>query len=155
MSNKIVSIYVWRGKAYFPAHGQFRSGIYAIMEPVNIVELELGALVTAAREVIAREVVDLPDILKDEVRKHPDPLLKAAKARSWKELAATGASYGISWTDRQTFVSMSYRDKQGRWLNDPAKTRILPLDTPLENIITMILADIYTRPEVFETEPTK
>lgn len=148
MPNDTVSIYAWRGKAYLPAHGQCKSGIYVVMEPVYVAELDLDALVAATRDIMATEIVSLPDFTRDEWRKRPDTLLKATKAHSWKELARTGATYGIDWTEQRIHVDMSYRDKQGRWQNDPAKVRILPPDTPLEDVISVILADIRTRPEV-------
>ncbi len=155
MQRKKVTICVWHGKAYLPRHGQFPSGIYAFIEPVNAVDLTLNSLVSAAEAVLMSDVVHLPEVTAEEWRKRADPILKATKARSWKELARSGASYSIYWTEQQICVDMSYRDKQGRWQNDPAKVRIFPLDTSLEDVIAVVLADIRTRPEVFETTPTK
>lgn len=150
MITKIVSPCAWRGKAYFPALGRFPSGIYADIEPVYVAELELDSLISAAEKIIALGIYQLPEVTAEEWRKRSSPLLKATKARSWKELARTGASYGISWTEQDIRVDMSYRDKQGRWQNDPTKVRIFPLDTPLKDVMTVILADIQTRPEVWE-----
>jgi hypothetical protein len=148
MLNKSVGIVVWRGKAYFPAPGRFPSGIYADIEPVYVAELELGDLIAAAEKIIALGISQLPEVTVEEWRKRSDPILKATQASSWKELARTGASYGIGWTDQRVRVDMSYRDKQGRWQNDPAKVRIFPPDTPLADVIAVVLADIRTRPEV-------
>ena len=151
MQRRKVTICIWHGKAYLPHHGQFPSGIFAFIEPVCAAELTLSSLVSAAEAVMMSEIVSLPEVTAEEWRKRSDPLLKATKARSWKELARSGASYSINWIEHQTYVDMSYRDKQGRWQNDPAKVRIFPPDTPLADIIAVILADIRTRPEVFET----
>jgi hypothetical protein len=49
-------------------------------------------------------------------------------------------------------VDISYRDKQGRWQNDPAKVRTFPLDTPLEDVLAVILEDIRSRPELLSAE---
>jgi len=153
MLNNSVGIVVWRGKAYFPAQGRFPSGIYADMEPVYVAELESGAFVAAAEKILALGISQLPEVTAEEWRKRSDPILKATKARSWRELGRTGVSYGIDWTDEHVRIDMSYRDKQGRWQNDPAKVRILPPDTPLEDIIGVILADIRTRPEALDPAP--
>jgi hypothetical protein len=155
MLNNSVGIVVWRGKAYFPAQGRFPSGIYADIEPVYVAEPESGDLIAAAEKILALGISHLPEVTAEEWRKRSDPILKVTKARSWKELGRTGASYGIAWTDQHIRVDMSFRDKQGRWQNDPAKVCILPSDTPLEDIIGVILADIRTRPEVLEPAPTR
>lgn len=154
MLNNSVGIVVWRSKAYFPCQGRFPSGIYADIEPVYAAELELGDFITTAQRVMARGISELPEVTAEEWRKRPDPILKATKARSWKELARAGASYGVDWTDQHVRVDMSYRDKQGRWQNDPAKVRMFPLDTPLEDVLAVILEDIRSRPELQATEKT-
>lgn len=74
--------------------------------------------------------------------------LAATKARSWKELGRHGTSYSIHQINNVIRVDMSYTDKKGRWQNDPKKVHILAKDTPLEEIVEIILADIHTRPEV-------
>jgi len=155
MLDKSVDIVVWRGKAYCPALGRFPSGIYAAIEPVYEAELELDSLIAAAEKILALGISHLPEVTAEEWRKRKSPILKATKARSWRELGRTGASYGISWTEQHIRVDMSYRDKQGRWQNDPAKVRIFPLDTPLEDVMAVILADIRTRPEVWEAVTSK
>jgi len=45
---------------------------------------------------------------------------------------------------------MSRLDKQGRWEWDPAKTRTFPADTPLPDIIAVILEDMRSRPELWQ-----
>jgi hypothetical protein len=117
--------------------------------------VDVGSLKSAVENVLAFGHPLLPNPTQEEVKKLRSPLLSATKARSWKELAQTGASYGIDWTDQRIRVDMSYRDKQGRWQNDPAKVRLFPLETALEDVLAVILADIHTRPEVFETTPTR
>ena len=155
MLDKSVDIVVWRGKAYFPALGRFPSGIYTAIEPVYVAELKSNELIIAAEKIIALGISPVPEVTVEEWRKRSDPILKATRARSWRRLGQMGASYGISWTEQHIRVDMSYRDKQGRWQNDPAKVRIFPLDMPLEEIIAVILADIQTRPEVWEAVTLK
>lgn len=147
-----ITICVWRGKAYLPSHGQFPSGIYALVEPVHVAEHTIESLMSASKAILASDITSLPEVTAEEWRKRSDPLLRATKARSWKELARTGALYTVNWTGDQIVVDMSSRDKQGRWQNDPAKVRTFPLDTPLEDVLAVILQDIHSRSELQATE---
>lgn len=117
------------------------------MEPVYVTDVNVEGLKAAIEKVLAVGHPLLPNPTQEEVKRLKSPLLLATKARSWKELAQTGVSYGIEWTEQHIRVDMSYQDKLGRWQNDPAKVRIFPPDTPLEDVIAVILADVRTRPK--------
>lgn len=155
MIRRSVNLVVWNGKAYLPCQARIEAGMWMDIEPVYVADVDVGSLKSAVENVLAFGHPLLPNPTQEEVKKLRSPLLSATKARSWKELAQTGASYGIDWTDQRIRVDMSYRDKQGRWQNDPAKVRLFPLETALEDVLAVILADIHTRPEVFETTPTR
>lgn len=148
MNLRLVDIYVWRGKAYLPVLARLESGVFLIIEPVYTAELNVEALLSAVKKVLAAGHPYRPDPTREEMRRRKDPLLAATKARNWKELARTGASYGITWTDKEIRVDMSRLDKRGRWEWDPTKTRIFSLDTPLPDIIAVILEDIQSRSEL-------
>jgi len=147
-----LTICVWRGKAYLPGHGRFPSGIYALVEPIHVADLTIESLTSASEAILASDITSLPEVTPEEWRKRSDPLLKATKARSWKELARVGALYTVNWIVDQIVVDMSYRDKQGRWQNDPTKVRTFPLDTSLEDVLAVILKDIRSRPELHAGE---
>lgn len=148
MIEQNVDLIVWRNKAYFPALGKFPSGIYAAIEPVYVSELEVDAMVIAAKQVLTLGITQLSEVTSDEWRKRSDPILAATRARNWKELGRTGLSYGISWSEQQTRIDMSLRDKQGRWQNDPARAQNLPPNTALEDIMRIILVDVHSHPEL-------
>ena len=84
------------------------------------------------------------------MQQRKDPVLTTTGARSWKELAKTGAAYTIDWTDKEIRVDMSRLDKKGRWEYDPEKTCTFPPDTPLDQIIAIIMEDIRSRPAVWQ-----
>lgn len=155
MNRRSVNLVVWHGKAYLPCQARIEAGMWMDIEPVYVADVDVGSLKLAVENVLAFGHPLFPNPTQEEIKKLRSPLLSATKARSWKELAQTGASYGIDWTDKHIRVDMSYRDKQGRWQNDPAKVRLFPPETALEDVIAVILADIHTRPEVFETAPTR
>ena len=72
-------------------------------------------------------------------------MLTATGTKSWKELARLGNSYSLSWSNKGTLLEMSRLNKQGRWEYDPFKTKRLPLDTPYNDLIQIILDDYHSR----------
>lgn len=145
---RVVSIYVWHGKAYLPVQAQFESGVFVAIEPVYTANLNAEDLLAAVKMVLAAGHPRLPNPTREEMQQRKDPVLAATKARSWKELARTGAAYTTDWTDKEIRVDMSRLDKKGRWEYDPEKMRTFPPDTPLQDIVAVILEDIQSRPEV-------
>jgi len=152
MNQRSVSIVIWQGKAYLPCQARIEAGMWMDVEPVYVSEIELGSLKMVVEKVLSFGHPLLPNPTQEDVKRIKSPLLAATKARSWKDLARAGASYGMSWTDQNIRVDMSYRDKQGRWQNDPAKVCTFPLDTQLKEILTVILQDIRSRPELQASE---
>ena len=152
MQLRVVSIFVWRGRAYVPVQAQYESGIFTSVEPVLTVDLTLCELTSAVGTVLAAGHPHLPDPTREEAQKRNDPVLMAAKASTLKKMMSAGASYGIAWTNKEVRVDMSRLDKKGRWEFDPAKVRVFPSDTPLEEVLAVILEDIRSRPELQATE---
>lgn len=150
MRKQAVDIVVWHGKAYLPVKARLESGLWMDLEPVHVANLNTNDLLSAIEKVLAAGHPRLPDPTREEMRQRKDPVLTATKARNWKELARTGAAYSISWTDKEIQIYMSRLDKKGRWEWDPEKVRTFPPDTPLQDIIAVILEDIQARPEVWQ-----
>lgn len=148
MQLNVVGIYVWGGKAYLPIQARLESGAFMDIEPVYTASLNAEDLLAAIEKVLAAGHPRLPDPTREEMRRRKDPVLAATKVRSWKELARIGASYDIAWTDKEIRVNMSRLDKKGRWEFDPGKMRIFPPNTPLPDVIAVILEDIQSRPEL-------
>lgn len=149
MKLTVVGIYVWRGKAYLPVQAQFESGVFVDIEPVYVTGLSLEELLSAVRKVLAAGHPRLPDPTREEMQQRRDPVLAATKARSWKELARTGAAYTIGWTDKEIRMDMSRLDRKGRWEYDPKKMRTFPPDSPLQDVVAVILEDVRARQEVW------
>lgn len=147
---QLVVIDVWRGKSYLPTQAKFESGIFVDTEPVHVADLIVDSLVQAIQAAKDAGHELLPDPrTREEFLARKSPVLKATGARSWKHLAQRGANYSIGWTENEVRIDMSRLDKKGRWEYDPNKVRTLPPDTPLEEIVEIILEDLKTRPEVF------
>lgn len=150
MRRQAVSIVVWRGKAYLPVQALLESGLWMDLEPVYVADLDPTSLLSAVEKVLIAGHPRLPDPTREEMQRRKDPILTATQARSWKELARTGAAYSIDWTDKEIRVDTSRLDKKGRWEWDPEKIRTFPPDTPLQDIVAVILEDIQSRPEVWQ-----
>lgn len=147
----ICVVYIWRGKAYIPIHDQYESGIFVGVDPVYITPLNKEELTKAIQTVKDTGHKIIPDPkTREEVLVSGDPILAATGARSWKQLAKTGASYTVGWTEKEVQIDMSRLNKKGVWEYDPGKVKILPPDTPIEQIVEVILEDLKTRPEVFQ-----
>ena len=127
---------------------KYQSGIYVDIEPVYVSSLSARDLVEKIQILKYKEIIVLPDpkTWEEFLTSWKDPILSATKARNWKQLAKTGASYSISWSDN----AVSKLDKKGRWEYDPQKMRILPPDTTIEQIVEIILEDVHSRPELFK-----
>lgn len=150
MIRQAASIVVWHGKAYLPVLGRFESGVWAHLDPVYVADLDPESLLLAIGKVLAAGHPRLPTPTREDMKRYERTMLKATGARNWKELAKAGASYSINWTDKEIQVSMSRLDKKGRWEWNPEKMRTLPPDTPLQEIVAVILEDIRSRPEVWQ-----
>jgi len=120
------------------------------LDPVYAADLEPESLLHAIDKVLAAGHPRLPTPTREDMKRYERTILKATGVHSWKELAKAGASYSIDWTDKGIQVSMSRLDKKGRWEWDPEKMRTFPPDTPLQEIVTVILEDIRSRPEVWQ-----
>lgn len=150
LSRTIVVIYVWHGKAYLPTQARFESGIYVAVEPVHIASLNAHELSRIILDIKGTKLIRLPSPkAREEFQARKQVVLETTGARSWKQLAQSGVAYTIGWKENVR-IDMSRLDKKGRWENDPDKVRTLPLDTPVERIVEIILEDLKTRPEALK-----
>jgi hypothetical protein len=94
--------------------------------------------------VLATPRPKVPDRNREEWKNWKDPVLTATQAKSWKALAKEGASYAIDITLSNIYLEMSRVDKQGRWEYDPQRRKVFALDTPIREVVQVILED-WTR----------
>ena len=150
MKHTFVGIFIWKNRAYLPRTAFFiESGIGVETDPVYTSDLNVKSLSVVIEKVRAVGNPQLPDPeTRTEIKKYKGTIMKATKAGNWKKLAKNGATYDISWDDKQVRIDMSCLDERGRFINDPNKVTILPPNTPLKKIVGIILKDIKTRPEL-------
>lgn len=143
MESVYVSIYVIRDKAYIPVMANTAvGGIYT--EPIISVNLNLNALSKAILQSKSLGNPTVPDQIRKARKPSNDPLLKAAKLRSWKSLKSEAIGYDISWeVDEKTIYYLTTRVDSVEW--DISKSREFPIDTPIETIVEIILEDINSR----------
>lgn len=146
---RLVVIYIRHGKACLPIHARLASGIWFGIDPVYTSKIDLDELVLVTQKVLAAGHPHL-SIESMEVQRQKDPILKAIGSRSWKELTRTGTAYSIGWSDKEIVLNISRVDRKGRWEYDPDKVHTFGIDTPLQDVLRVIVADIQSRPELWK-----
>jgi len=139
------SITIYKEKVYLPVIGKTYSGLFVDTNPVFICNPILEEMVINLNKV---QEIGHPNIeinSSEDRLKHVNIMLKATATKSWKELARLGYCYTLGWSTKGTLLEMSRMDKQGRWEYDPLKTKRLPLDTPYNDLIQVILDDYHSR----------
>lgn len=158
-----VDITVRASKAYFPTlYKSEKHHLSVAREPVLVAELTPESLIAAIQQKLqeGNPPIELPEDREEFSRWWKEamrggkraPELKAAGVRSWKEFGRNARAYVIDWTDEKIIVQMSEPFKRGGFLYDPKKTREFPPDTPLEQIVEVLLADMRSIPELWEVE---
>lgn len=143
-----VSVIVTNGKAYLTTDADSPIGFFS-MEPAYLAELTADSLAAAIRIVKDAGNPEITEAELSELRKEPDPTLKATGKKSWTQLGREGATYGIHWLDERILLSISRTDEKGRWVFDDEKSVELPLGSSIEAVVQIILEDVQRRPEVF------
>jgi hypothetical protein len=144
----IAAAIVRNNKAYLAVMAQIEAGPYLDIEPVFTADLTVNSLTSAFEKVIAAGHPKIPTPTKEEMKEREDPILKAARVSSWKQLARGGASYTIEWTKDTILLYISRLDRRGRFEVDPVKTQTFTRDTHLRTIVSAILEDARSRPEL-------
>lgn len=139
------SITICKGKVYLPILGITNSGLFVDTNPVFICNPIIEEMVINLQKVqeIGHPLIEINS--SEDRLKHVKVMLTATGTKSWKELARLGNSYSLSWSNKGTLLEMSRLNKQGRWEYDPFKTKRLPLDTPYNDLIQIILDDYHSR----------
>lgn len=140
-----VSIVIYRDRVFLPRQGRHLDGFWVDMEPVITSTLDITNLSRAINDTLQ---MGHPPTKRGDVSRKDDPVVKATGAKDWYELTSIAESYGIKWKEDSIWVYMYYRDELGRWLGDEERSRKLAPDTPLEEIIGLILEDYSQRRSV-------
>lgn len=138
----IGSLVIYQEHAYIPVMAKMVSGGYVVSPPVEIVELTTDQLTVGLQRAKDRGNPLVPDI---DASRFQDAILLASGARSWKQLARMGASYGIMWDEDTIEIDMSKLDPKGRFVDDPAKKQRLQTDVAMSAIANLILSDWNSR----------
>ncbi len=142
---EVAGVIIYRDKAYMHVEARIKGNGFLAVEPVFVVDLTTNRLTAAFEQVIAagHPLIRAPSSL--EMKMRSDPILKASGAKNWDQLAKQGASYTISWHQNKITLYISKLDQKGRFVPDLAKTKIFPIETPLSQLVDVILADARSR----------
>jgi len=153
---EIALVFVRQGKAYLPVMAQTEAGLFSGIEPVYTTHLTLEALHAALEKVFVAGHPRIPHPTQEEWRRlsRENPILRAARVKSWREFSQHSAVYSIEWTDQAVNVYISQLDHLGRAEYSSAKKLGLSKDIPLRAIVEAILEDVSSRPELLAGSAT-
>ena len=142
---EVSSVIIRKNKVYIPVQGKTDSGLFMYTEPVFVCNVDLQEIRENLKKVesIGHPIIHIKT--SADRKKYADVLPKVSGARSWKELGRTGFCYSLGWIEKNIRLKISRLDKQGRWEYDPEKTRLFPIETPIEDIIQIIIDDYHSR----------
>ena len=143
----VADVIVYKDKVYIPTSARLEGGHLQI-EPVYTASLAAHELAQVLKQVAAAGNPTIPMPTREEFQRRRDPVLNAAGVPSWTALARHGAAYAISWSSSEILLDMSMRDKKGRFVWDPEKTKRWPPETDFQTIAEAILEDARSRPEL-------
>lgn len=154
MAAQTAMMFVRQGKAYLPVMALTEYGVLIGIEPVYTAALTLEALLAALEKVLAAGHPRIPHPTQEEWRRlsRIDPVLRAAKVKSWRAFSQHSVVYTIGWTEQAVVIYISQLDHLGRAEYASAKKLSFPKETPLRAIVEAILEDVRSRPELQTAE---
>lgn len=139
------SVIICNDKAFISVEGKTDSGLYVDMEPVFVSNVSIEEIKSNLAKVQAFGHPRVQILSSEDRNMAAKVMLKATGAKSWKELGRTGFCYTFSGNESYIFLQISRLDKKGRWEYDPEKEHTFPLDTPLDEVIQIIIDDYHSR----------
>lgn len=149
---EVAGVIIYGDKAYLHVEARIKGNGFLAVEPVFVADLTTSSLTAAFEQVIAagHPLIRAPSSL--EMKFRTDPILKASGAKNWDELARHGAGYTITWHQNKITLYISKLDQKGRFISDPIKTKTFPIETPVSQLVDVILADARSRKKLDLTE---
>lgn len=148
MGNKAVNIFIRKGKAYIPTLAKTDMGVYMDIDPVYIVDPNIDNLANAIDQVFRTGNPKIPHPTRDQIKRLPHPVFKAAKVSSWKKFTEGCKCYGISWVYDGLILEFFKLGEKRSFIPDRPKTRAFPPGTNMREIVQAILDDLHSRPEL-------
>lgn len=154
MAAQTAMIFVRQGKAYLSVMALTEHGVLIGIEPVYTAALTSEALLTALEKVLAAGHPRIPHPTEEEWRRLRDPVLRAARVKSWRAFSQHSVVYTIGWTEQAVIVYISQLDHLGRAEFASAKKLSFSKDMPLRTIVEAILEDVGSHPELLAGSET-
>jgi len=137
------SILAYRGKAYLPTHSKLGSGSYIPIGPVIVAELTSEGLQDAINQLTTAGHPAGPNPLTREFWKtYKEPLQQATRVKSQKQLDREGLHYTVMWAPDHILLTMPKPNPADRPRDEHGVPRTFPLDTPIAEIIGVILDNV-------------
>jgi hypothetical protein len=146
---KMFNLYIRSGKAYIPSMAKSDVGVYIEIEPVAVVDLKFDDLLAAIGNSVQKGNPTIPHPSWDEMKTLPQPVLKAAKVRSWRQFVQKVKVYSIEQNANGFELKYFERAKKGNgFFSDNSRTKKFSRDTALQEIVQAVLLDVQEHPEL-------
>ena len=142
---KILNIFFWNNKAYFPVLGKTEIGLFWDTDRLLIADLTVEALTTTMEEIIRIGNPPIRHPSQEEFRKRT-PIQKALKMSSFKKMAQKGViCCVVYWNPDSIGVAFSSPNAKDVQEIDYANEKRYPIDTSTITIVKYILAIVSKR----------
>ena len=131
-----------------PCFGIYPSGIITHVIPVYKCDITETELVENIVKVLTTGILKLAEISAEEWKSQKKPMFEATGIKSWKEFANKSIGYGLEWIDNSVILTFSSLYKQSKQEINTTKTMSFAVNTPLENIVQLILEDIKLKKSI-------
>jgi hypothetical protein len=143
--HRIAGIYFWKGKAYLPSEGIYKGGPRIDMEPVQIVDVQVNELTSAATKKLTVEPVQLPQMSSEERKSLLGTIPRVTGARSWNQLYKEALHYIIEAGEEEIHLLIPSNDTSQGWTYPRENRKTFSLGTDLSVVIRALLEDLTTR----------
>ena len=136
------------GRAYFPSRGRDEQKLIWAIAPVFESPISLSSIVHIVEQIIYTPYTKLTDseakAIAAKKTMKTDPTLKATRSTSWRNLYKTTVTYSIQTINEDTdWLIVLHNPTKGK-----ANRIKLPIGTPLEELVKIILEDVKKYPHV-------
>jgi hypothetical protein len=143
--HRIAGIYIWKGKAYLPSEGIYKGGPRIDMEPVQIVDVQLDEISSAAAKKLSVDPAELGQMPPEERKSLLETIPRVTGARSWNQLYKEAVHYIIDVGDTDIQLLIPSDDASRGWTYPREKRRTFILGTDLSVVVRALLDDLNTR----------
>jgi hypothetical protein len=139
LKNSVWNVYLYRNFIYVPNVARTEAGFFWDIEPVFVCDDNNQTEFLDILEcVIANNNPKVPTPSRDT----PPVILKYVEVKSWRTLEKHGDCFTIIKGEFEIEIRETAHDEKGRWIFDPSRKQILPINATVLEIARLIMERI-------------